>query len=68
MFLYTTANIAEIFPDTTNTEYDCRKLHNSYIQGTVCNGKFTVCRLISTNPKEYLDPRFSPGSFLKDRV
>lgn len=46
-------------------EYETRQLPNGYIQGVNSNGKFTVSRLISTDPSLYLDPRYAPGSTLE---
>lgn len=46
-------------------QYETRQLPNGYIQGVNSNGKFTVSRLISTDPSLYLDPRYAPGSILE---
>ena len=36
-----------------------------YSEGRVADGAFTVSRLISTDPKLYLDPRHMPGRSAK---
>lgn len=46
-------------------EYETRKMPSGYVQGVNTNGKFTVCRLISTDPSLYLDPKYAPGSILE---
>lgn len=61
MILHTIIPPEQIFPGDNSAAYEYRELHNSYIQGVTIGGKFTISRLISTDPKLYLDPRYAPG-------
>lgn len=61
MFLYTTVPAELIMQQPDSMEYQYRQAHNSFIQGVEMNGNFTISRLISTNPRMFLDPRFAPG-------
>ncbi|GKH46124.1 MULTISPECIES: YlzJ-like family protein [Anaerotruncus] len=64
MILHTIIPPEQIFPGGENAAYEYQELHNSYIQGVNIDGKFTVSRLISTDPRLYLDPRYAPGGQL----
>ncbi len=44
----------------------CKKCRYGYVEGRVSDGKFTIDRVISTDPQAYLDPTFSPGMQLMD--
>ncbi len=62
MILHSIIPPEQIFPDDGELEYSYQKAHNSYIQRVKSAGKFTVFRLISTDPRLYLDPRYAPGA------
>ena len=64
MFLYTIVPAEMILGGQDAVEYSYRPVHNAYIEGVSQNGKFTVSRLFSSNPRDYLDPRYSPGQIL----
>lgn len=51
----------------TPPEYELRQMHNSFIQGTQCGNDFRISRLISTDPRLYLDPRLAPGELYFDK-
>lgn len=68
MVLYTIIPPEQIFDAPQDAAYRVRSLHNSYIEGTAVGEAFCVSRLITTDPKLYLDPRFSPGSMLGDKI
>lgn len=61
MILHTIIPLEQVIGNTDSVEYSYKGMHNSYIQGVNSNGKFTISRLISTDPHLYLDPRFEPG-------
>lgn len=63
MILHSIIPPEAIFPDEP-TEFETRQMRSGFIQGVNINGKFTVSRLISTDPSLYLDPRYAPGSTL----
>lgn len=70
MFLYTLVP-AECFLEQPETVQQApRQLHNgaSILEGRVVDGAFTVSRLISTDPKLYLDPRYTPGAVCKEEL
>ncbi len=62
MILHSIVPLEQIFPSDGGLEYSYRKAHNSYIQGVKSAGRFTVSRLISTDPRLYLDPHYTPGA------
>lgn len=62
MILHTIIPPEQIFPGGENAAYEYQELHNSYIQGVNIDGKFTVSRLISTDPRLYLDPGTRRGA------
>ena len=61
MILHTIIPPEQIFPGDAPRGGECRRMHNNFIQGVNMNGVFTISRLISTDPKRYLDPRYAPG-------
>ncbi len=61
MILHTIIPLDQIMQQSDPVEYEYREMHNTYIQGVNSNGKFTISRLISTNPRLYLDPHYAPG-------
>lgn len=66
MILHTIGCIDQIMQQPDSLEYGYRQSHNSYIQGVNLDGKFTISRLISTDPKLYLDARYAPGQQLPE--
>lgn len=64
MFLHTIVPPQMIF-DSDGTQYEYKRVKNSLVQGVARDGRFTVERLISTDPSMYLDPRYSPGGRLQ---
>ena len=61
MILHTIIPPEQIFLGDAPRGGECRRMHNNFIQGVNMNGVFTISRLISTDPKMYLDPRYAPG-------
>ena len=60
MILHTIIPPEQIFPGDAPRGGECRRMHNNFIQGVNMNGVFTISRLISTDPKMYLNPRYAP--------
>lgn len=67
MILYTPLSQEDIFPD--------EGIHNrkfiSYQGKTLCvdqleNGTYSLIQLLSTDPKDFLDPTLTPGSILPE--
>ncbi len=51
-----------VFPDgesVSQGEIICRG--GRIFEGTKSNGRFVIGRMISTDPMDYLDPRYFPG-------
>lgn len=61
MILHTIIPPEQIFPGDAPRGGECRRMHNNFIQGVNMNGVFTISRLIPTDPKMYLNPRYAPG-------
>ena len=65
MVLYTNQPYGLIFPNSSAKFQDINGA-DGIIEALKGNdGKMHVCRLISTNPRAYLNPDYSPGSLLK---
>ena len=65
MFLYTTQTAQMIFPPK-DYSVDFMWFNGDGVESHLINGKRVVSRLISTNPKKYLDPLFTPGREFKN--
>lgn len=61
MILYTTATAEAIFP---GSPADCKvePLPHGYAEVTGEGAERQVCRIFSTDPADYLNPRYQPGS------
>lgn len=68
MFLYTIVPAECIMEQPSPKREELQQLHNgaSVLEGRLVNGEFTVSRLISTDPKLYLDSRYAPGAVCKE--
>ena len=68
MVLYTNQPLDLVLYRPERAAYEYRRVHNSVLEG-VCgaDGSFSVSRLISTDPRMYLDPRYAPGATLDSR-
>ncbi|RPF43435.1 YlzJ-like protein [Hydrogenoanaerobacterium saccharovorans] len=64
--LYTIVPLDEVFPSEP-TQTEVINVNGSYIEGVRGKEGIQISRLISTDPKMYLDKRFSPGQNYKDR-
>lgn len=66
MVLYTPVPLEDIFPADPAENSDFER----YIDGRLClvrragDGSLRLERLLSTNPDDYLDPRFSPNRLI----
>jgi hypothetical protein len=67
MVLYTPVAVEDIFA----TAPDAQSLSERWVRGRLClvrvgkDGMPRLERLISTDPKDYLDPAFQPNSILQ---
>lgn len=70
MFLYTIVPMECFVEQPSSSGEEIRQLHNgeNILEGRVVDGEFTVSRLISTNPKLYLDSRYAPGAVCRSDV
>lgn len=64
MLLHTIVPPEQIFAGENSAAYEYKRVNNSLVQGVARDGRFTVERLISTDPSMYLNPRYSPGGRL----
>ncbi|MEG1632077.1 MAG: YlzJ-like family protein [Hydrogenoanaerobacterium sp.] len=63
-FLYTTARPEDIFPaELTKTELV--NIAGGFLEGVKSESGMQITRLISTDPKLYLDVKYSPGASFK---
>ena len=66
--LYTVADVEFVMSGSeTKQKTNRREITVEYgkLEGTFQNGELTVTRLISTDPKQYLNKRYSPGAVWK---
>lgn len=64
MFLYTMMTAEQIFP-LEPAKMKTVRIENDFFECYEQNGKTYLSRLISTDPKRFLDKRYSPsGEFL----
>lgn len=66
--LYTVADVEFVMSGSeTKQKTNRREITVEYgkLEGTFQNGELTVIRLISTDPKQYLNKRYSPGAVWK---
>lgn len=61
MILHTIVPIDQLHIKEEDSPYEYRTADGMVLQGIEENGKFTISRVISTDPKKYLDPRLLPG-------
>ena len=67
MLLHTIQPLELVMYEPASAAYEYRRVHTGYVEGTRSpEGEFCVSRLISTDPRHYLDPRYAPGAILKD--
>lgn len=61
MILHTIACKDMIFTPDDSSNYIFKKDGNRFIQCVNSNNQNTICRLISTDPKDYLNPKYNIG-------
>lgn len=67
MILHTIIDPLEMLdPQNTNTVY--KTIPGAVLQGVQTGERFTIDRLIATDPKMYLDPRFAPGKIYTEKT
>lgn len=60
--LYTVIDPLEVFQTPKNEKTYCKKVANAVVEGVKYNQRILLTRLISTNPGDYLNPMFQPGT------
>lgn len=65
MILHSVLPPEAVFPECRKDAYEYKPFQNGYIQCRHSGDGYTVSRLISTDPRLYLDARFTPGEKLK---
>lgn len=61
MFLHTIVPPEQIL-QMPAAQYAYKRVGGALVQGVAREGRFTVERIISTDPSMYLDSRYSPGA------
>lgn len=63
MILHTILDPMEIFYEEKNLKYCYKKVDKCMLEGVKYNNE-NIClsRIISTNPKDYLNPEWTPGT------
>lgn len=61
MMLYTILDEAEVFYKPENLKYSYKKVDNCILQGVEYNKEVMLTRIISTDLKDYLNPRYQIG-------
>ncbi|WP_159438281.1 YlzJ-like family protein [Massiliimalia massiliensis] len=64
--LYTIIDENEIFAQENQPSYFYKRVDNCILEGVKYNQDVMLNRIISTNPKDYLNPKYSLGMNLKD--
>lgn len=60
--LYTIVNLNDVFPQPQLPKFECKKEDNRYIEGYQTKGGFVITRLMSTDPRDYLDHKYDIGN------
>lgn len=61
MLLHTIIDLQEIFSHHQPQQYFYKKVENCMLEGVQYKDDIVVQRIISTNPKDYLNPQYSLG-------
>ena len=64
MILWTIEPVDRIFP-TELSKTVTMSISGGFLEGSISPKGFSVSRLISTNPKDYLNKEYSPGNIRK---
>lgn len=62
MILYTPLTQEDIFPEGNERHLQVVEISGKKVFIDEAEGKSTVVQLVSTNPHDYMDPMFAPGS------
>lgn len=65
MFLYTVVSAEQLLYNDNLPACICKKIEGGYLEGEETPDGFLVSRLISTDPKVFLDERYAPGALYK---
>lgn len=64
MLIHSVMPNAWIMQDANQPQLECRSYNGRYLEGRTENGEFIVNRVISTDPKAYLDTKVTIGAVL----
>lgn len=62
--LYTILSLDDVFPPASEPAPEEIRVGNCLFEGRRDGQNFLISRMISTNPADYLDERYSPGKRL----
>lgn len=66
MLLYTIVPYEMIFKPEENPDMKTTAISGGYLELIKQNGAYYVSRVISTDPKVYLNPKYTPGTLYKN--
>ncbi len=64
MILHTIVPLEQVFSQPA-PEYRYRQMNNSYIEERREGDGYVISRVLSTNPRMYLNPNYQPGAVMK---
>lgn len=64
MILHTIIATDEVMMNQDLTPFECKCINGRMFEGKKTDKGFEISRLISTNPGDYLNKDFSPGSHI----
>ncbi len=65
MILHTIVNQDEVMGLTNQFDYCYKNINGIVVEGIKSNDGVVINRLISTNPSDYLNPKYNIGEVLK---
>ncbi len=68
MMLYTIIDPQEIFLQQKNLKYSYKKVDNCILEGVQYNNDILISRIVSTNPKDYLNANYQLGTSMVKSV
>ena len=61
MIIHSVAPHAWLLPQSTLPPSSCKNIQGGLLEGYETPQGFSICRVISTDPQVYLNPRYAPG-------
>lgn len=62
MVLHTIVRLNDIFPQPDLPQFEYKKDDNRYIEGYRTKAGFVITRLMSTDPRDYLEHKYDSGN------